>query len=176
VAVAIEQLAHWWSARRSPGALWRSARAVWPVLVIPAALFLAWRTYAQLRLGGTTAPPESAFDLPVLGLLGQVPATVRGGLTVTGIWDLACLVGIFAGIGAAFALLRRTVSAPAVAAVLFGVVLLVLPFSSDWGYARESAPLFAALLLAGLGQRDRPAMTVCRAVAVLGALVPLMVG
>jgi hypothetical protein len=176
VAVAVEAGARWWPVRRSPGALRRTVGAVWPVLVIPAVVFLAWRGYVQVRLGSGTMPPATAFELPMFGLLRQIPGALQGGLTVTGIWDLAYLAGIFAGIGAALALVRRTLSAPAVAAALFGLVLLVLPFGSDWGYARESTPMFAALLLAGLGTRTRPAITVGVAVSVLGALVPLMVG
>ena len=176
VAVAVEEGARWWAGRRSPGALGRSIRAVWPVLVIPAAAFLAWRAYVGVRLGGATLPPATAFDLPMVGLLGQVPGVLRDGVAITMLWDLGCLVTIFAGIGAALLLVRRTLSAPAIAAALFGLMLLVLPFGSDWGYTRESTPLFAALLLGGLGQRARPAMTVGVAVSVLGALVPLMVG
>jgi hypothetical protein len=175
-AVSVEEGVRWWRAHHSPGALRRAVKAVWPVLATSITVFLAWHIYSQMRLGNSTLPSESAFKLPLVGLTNEVAKTLEGGLTLTGIWDLAYLAGIFAGIAAAFALIRRAITAPAIAAVLFSLVMLVLPFGTDWGYARESAPLFAVLLLGSLGQRTRPAITVCKAVSLLGALLPLMVG
>ena len=175
VAIAIAEGNRWWSVRHDPGALRRAAR-VWPVLAIPAAAFLAWQVYLETRLTGGALPPVSAFDPPLIGLLSQIPGSLRGGLTLTAIWNLALLSGIFAGVITAAALVRRTLSAPVVAAVLFSAVVLVLPFGTDWGYSRESAPIFAALLLGALELRRRSAVAVCVFMGALGALMPLMVG
>ena len=175
VAITVQEGARWWSVRHDPGALRRTAR-VWPVLAIPAAAFLAWQVYLETRLTGGAVPPGSAFDLPLIGLLRQIPEALRHGLTPTAIWNLALLGAIFAGIAAAFAAVRRRLSAPVVAAALFSAVVLVLPFGSDWGYSRESAPIFAALLLGALELRQRSAIAVCVFMGALGALMPLMIG
>jgi hypothetical protein len=175
LAVAVEAGARWWPRRRTPGALIAAARSEWPVLLIPTAAFEAWQAYVHSRFGGPTLPPTGSFQLPpASSLLTQASHALSGAVTVGGLWDLACIVLIFVGIGAAVALLRRGLTAPVVAALLFGLVLLVLPFGSEWGYTRESAPLFATLLLAGLEQRGRWAIAVCIVVAFLGALVPLL--
>lgn len=175
VAVAISEGARWWQVRHESGALRRAAR-VWPVLALPAVAFLAWQIYLETRLNGGAMPPASAFDLPLMGLLKQIPGALRTGLTPTAVWNLALLGGIFAGVAVAFALVRRCLSAPIVAAALFSAVVLVLPFGTDWGYSRESAPIFAALLLGALERRERSAVAVCVFMGVLGALMPLMIG
>jgi hypothetical protein len=104
-----------------------------------------------------------------------VRRALRSGSVVSSAWDLAYLGLMLAGLGAAVALARRSVSAPVIAALLFSLSLLVLTFGNDWSYTRLSAPLFATLLLAGLERRARPAIAVCVAVAALGALVPLAI-
>lgn len=174
-AVGIEALAQWWARRHEPGALSQSARAVLPVLALPGAAFLAWQAYVYSRHAPGTLPPGSAFQWPLVSLLDQVGSAIRGGPSLSDVWDLAYLAAIAAGIAAAFRLIRDGVTAPAVAALLFGLLVLVLPFGSDWGYARETAPLFAALLLGGLERANRPAVAVCVAVGCLGALIPFTV-
>ena len=62
--------------------------------------------------------------------------------------------------------------APAFAALLFGLGLLVLKFGDPWSYARLSAPMFAALVVAGLARRDRPAIAIAIAGAVLTLAMP----
>jgi hypothetical protein len=174
-AIAIEAAAHWWTRRREPGALSRSMRAVLPVLALPVAAFLAWQAYVYSRHAPGTLPPGSAFQWPLVSLLDQASSAVGGGPTRSDVWDLAYLAAIAAGIVAAFRLIRQGITAPAVAALLFGLMVLVLPFGSDWGYTRETAPLFAVLLLGGLGSRTRPAIAVCVTVGGLGALIPFMI-
>jgi hypothetical protein len=174
-AIAIEAVVQWWGRRHEPGALSRSARAVLPAVALPGAAFLAWQAYVSSRHAPGTLPPASAFQWPLVSLLDQATGTVRGGPSLSNVWDLAYLAAIGAGIAAAFKLIRRGISAPAVAAVLFGVLVLILPYGTDWGYARETAPLFAVLLLGGLDRAARPAIAVCLAVGGLGALIPFMV-
>jgi hypothetical protein len=67
---------------------------------------------------------------------------------------------------------RRT--AASIAALLFGLSLLVLVFGDPWSYTRLSAPMFAALLLCGLELRHRPALLLCAAAAGLALLAPFM--
>jgi len=59
-----------------------------------------------------------------------------------------------------------------VAALLFALSLLVLKFGDPWSYSRLSAPMFAALLIAGLLRRDRPALAISVAGAVLTLVMP----
>ncbi|HEX8977583.1 MAG TPA: hypothetical protein VF781_13825 [Solirubrobacteraceae bacterium] len=174
-AIAIEAIAQWWPRRRAPGALRRSTQAVWPVLALPATAFLTWQAYLHLRQAPSALPPLSAFQWPVLSLMRQAGRLLAGGLTVSNLWDLAYLAAILAGIVAAVGLVRRRLTAPAVAAVLFGLMMLILSFGSDWGYTRESAPLFATLLMGGLASRMRPAIAICVTVAALGVVIPFVV-
>jgi hypothetical protein len=174
VAVAVDAGARWYPRRSDPGALRRAVRKVWPVVVGPTALYLAWQGYLHVRHVASTSDPGTAFRAPFTGLFDEAQRALAGHLNAAGVWDLAYLALIVAGIGTAFVVLRRGITAPAVAALLFGLVLLVLTFGNDWSYTRLSAPLFAALLLGGLERRTRPAIAVCSAVAALGALVPFV--
>jgi len=174
-ALAIDAGARWWSCRREPGALRRAVAAAWPALALPTVLFLGWQAYVHVRHGTGTSAPGTAFQAPLVGLADEFGRSLRGTATISSSWDLAYLAAIVAGIGVAFAHVRRGITAPGVAALLFGLILLVLTFGNDWSYTRLSAPLFAALLLAGLERRMRPALAVCTSVAVLGALVPFVI-
>jgi hypothetical protein len=128
----------------------------------------------HLRYGRGTTAPGTAFQTPFTGLFDEAQGALAGHLNAANVWDLAYLALIVGGIGAAGVLPRLGITAPAVAALLFGLVLLVLTFGNDWSYTRLSAPLFAALLFGGLERRTRPALAVCSAVAALGALVPFV--
>lgn len=174
-AIAVDAGARWWPRRRDRDALRRSARLVWPALALPVAAFLSWQAYIRLRQAPSSLPPISAFQWPLVSLMRQAGQLFAGRPTVSNLWDLAYLVAILTGIVAAFALVRRRISAPAVAAVLFGLMVPILSLSSEWGYTRESTPLFASLLLGGLAGRMRPAIRVCVVVAALGAVIPFVI-
>jgi hypothetical protein len=177
LAVAVDAGARGWRRRREPRALRATVRAAWPAIVIPTLVFVAWQAYVHLRHGvAGTGAPATAFQPPLVGLLAEFRRALDGTPTVAGSWDLAYLAAMVAGIGAAFALVRRRLSAPGIAAVLFGLVLTVLTFGGDWSYTRLSAPLFAVLLLGGLERGSRPALAVCATVAALGAAVPFVLG
>ncbi len=173
-AVAVDAGARWYPRRGEPGALRRAVRNAGPVVVGPTALYLAWQAYVHLRHGTGTSAPGTAFASPLTGLFNEAQRALAGNLNAASVWDLAYLALIVAGIGTALLLMRRGITAPAVAAVLFGLVLLFLTFGNDWSYTRLSAPLFAALLLGGLERRTPPALAACSAVAALGALVPFV--
>lgn len=174
-ALAIDAGARWWACRREPGALGRTVRAAWPPLAIPTLMFLGWQAYVHVRHGTGTSAPGTAFQVPLMGLVDEFRRSLRGTVSISSSWDLVYLAAIVAGIAVACAHVRRGITAPGVAALLFGLILLVLTFGNDWSYTRLSAPLFAALLLAGLERRMRPALAVCATVAVLGALIPFVI-
>jgi hypothetical protein len=77
-----------------------------------------------------------------------------------------------AGIPAAIALVRQKATAAGIAAALFGLSLLVVVFGDPWSYTRLSAPMYAALLLGGLQQRNRPALVICAAAAAMTVVMP----
>jgi hypothetical protein len=173
-AVAVDAGARWYPCRSEPGALRRAVRNAWPVVVGPAGLYLAWQGYVHLRHGIGTSAPGTALSAPFTGLFDEAQRAFAGNLNAASVWDLVYLGLIVGGIGTAFVLLRRGITAPAVAALLFGLVLLILTFGNDWSYTRLSAPLFAALLLGGLERRTPAAIAICSAVAAMGALVPFV--
>ncbi|HWF72491.1 MAG TPA: hypothetical protein VG186_04055 [Solirubrobacteraceae bacterium] len=174
VAIAIDAAVRWWRARHEPGAMGRAAAEAWPVVLVPAAAFIAWQVYIDARYGSNVTSTSSAsYQPPFVGLIREVRRTFTLGSRRDILWDLAYLALILAGITAAIALVREKVTVAAVAAVAFGLSLLVVTFGDSWSYTRLSAPMFAALLIAGLQQRRRPVLLICAAAAVMTALVPL---
>jgi hypothetical protein len=172
-AVALEAVVRGWRVRREPGAARRTASEAWPVVIVPAAAFVAWQVYVDARYGSNVASTSSSsYQAPFVGLIDEVRRTFSLGSRRDILWDLAYLGLISAGIAASFALVREKVTVPAVAAVAFGLSLLVVTFGDSWSYTRLSAPMFAALLLGGLWQRNRAALLICAAAAVMTAIAP----
>jgi hypothetical protein len=173
-AVALEAGVRWWRTGHEAGALRRAAREAWPVVVVPAAAFIAWQVYVDARYGGNVASTSSASYLPPFdGLIDEVRHALSDGSRRDTAWDLAYLGLMTAGILAAIALLRKTATAAGIAAALFGLSLLVVVFGDPWSYTRLSAPMFAALLIGGLQQRNRAALLICAAAAAMTVVMPL---
>lgn len=173
VAVAIDGAL---AARRGRprAALRRAVTAeLWPAAIVPAIVFAGWQIYIRLRDHAFTGDPATAFQPPFVAVWREARHALQAASAVHGTWDLAYLGLMLAAIAAAGAIVRRAPRAPALAATMFGITLLVVTFGNDWSYVRLSAPLFACLLLAGLERRSRLAMGLCAASAVLGMLVPL---
>jgi hypothetical protein len=172
LAIAVDAAVDWWRTRRAPGALRRAARHAWPAVVIPAAAFLAWQVYVDARYGGNAAATGHAFGSPFRGLLDEVSHAANDASRRNTAWDLTYLGLMAAGTLAALALVWREVTAASVAAALFGVSLMILIYGDPWSYTRISAPMFAALLLAGLVHRNRPALAVCAAATAMTVVLP----
>lgn len=190
VAVGIDILAGMWRDRSAPQGRRRAARA-WPVVIIPVLAFVGWQLYTRsltvpvapsgaiaTKNASTAAaarapagsdvlqlPPLNDFSIEIHRTLKIDPVPAR-------IWDLAYIALVLAGMATAVALLRRGPKAPTVTAVLTGVVLAVIFFGDQWGISRYGAPLFGALLLAGLGNALRGPPRLCAAAALLTVLVP----
>jgi hypothetical protein len=175
VAVALDAAIAALAARRrgEPDAARARLREAWPVVLIPALVFVAWQAYIDARFGGNVATTSSAYLPPFVGIVDEVKHAFNDVDVRSTIWDLAYLLTMLAGIGAAVGLVSRRVTAAGLAALLIGLSLLVLVFGDPWSYTRLSAPMFAALLVGGLDQRYRPALAVCAAGAVLTLLLPL---
>jgi hypothetical protein len=171
-AVAVDAAVGWWRTRREPGALRRMARKAGPVVIVPAVAFFAWQAYVDARYGGNAAGTSLAFLPPFQGVIDEVRHALADGSRRSTAWDLAYLALMAGGIAAAITLVWHKVTAAGVAALLFGLSLLVLVFGDPWSYTRLSAPMFAALLLGGLEQRNRLALLICAAAAALTAVAP----
>jgi hypothetical protein len=179
VAVAVDGVIDAWrTAERGP---WlRAARRVvierGPVVLIPVVAYLCWKLYATARLGASISSPSSAYLPPFVGVIDEVKHSLADPHRSDVGWELLYLAAMMAGIGLAGRLLwrarRGSVMVP-LAAVLFGLSLLVVVFGDPWSYSRLSAPMFAVLLLGALELRDRPALLLCSAVALLGLVAPL---
>jgi hypothetical protein len=172
VAVALDAAVRWWRGRGRPGALGAILREAWPPVVVPAVAFFGWMAYVDARYGANVAGTSQAYLPPFVGVIDEVGHALDQASLRDTLWDLAYLALMMAGIAAAIQLTRRRVTAASVAALLFGLSLLVLVFGDPWSYTRLSAPMFAALLLGGLEQRQWPALLVCAAAAALTAVVP----
>jgi hypothetical protein len=175
-AVCIDAVVRWWRSRQKPGALRRAVHGVWPVLVVPAAAFLAWQVYIRARYTGTTT--LATADQPNLALFKDYIVEARRTLDqdspLGAAWDLAYLTLMLIGMGTAVALLRRGTTAAGVAALLFALSTKVVVFGDQWGDTRYGALVFATLLLAGLEQRSRFAVS-CFAVSIAAVAAAMTV-
>lgn len=178
VAVAVDGAVGWWSQRCRPGSGRAALRAVWPAVVIPAAAFVGWQAYLHIRVSAVPGGAMQATGTPVsslMGYLGELHAIFSRPLWPIGVWELGYIALMVAGSLVALALLRRGPRAPTVAALLFAGTLMIILFGDWWGETRYSAPMFGALLLAGLELRSRTALGVCTAVASMGTVAPLFI-
>lgn len=170
--IAVEALLGWWRGRNRPGALRALGHDLWPVVVVPVLVYIAWQVYASARFGGSIASPSSAYLPPFVGVADEVRHALDAPHLRDTVWELAYLALMMAGVAVAAWLAWRRVSAASVAALLFGCSLLVVVFGDPWSYTRLSVPMFAALLLAGRDQRSRPALAVCSLTALLTLALP----
>jgi hypothetical protein len=170
--VAAEAALRWWRGRGEPESALRAiVRAAWPVVLVPVGAYLAWQAYVSVRYGGI-ATPDSAYLPPFVSVRDEIRHALAEPSLRNTLWDLAYLALMMAAIVAAATLVWRCVNAVSVTALLFGLSLVVVVFGDPWSYTRLSAPLFAALLLGGLGQRSRIALLVCTGAALLTLAMP----
>ncbi len=172
-SIGLEMAARGWSARRRGAPPDPAVARAWPVLAVPAAAFLTWQLYLRIRFPGAVVDPGSAYQFAAF--ITEVRRSLRAG-GFAGLWNVVYLILMLAGVLVSLRLAAHWFRASAIAASLFGMSLLVLTFGSDWSYTRLSAPMLAALLLAGLQSRDRAALSVCATAAAMGAVAPLVLG
>lgn len=157
----------------------RGAPAIHPAALVAPALvcFAGWEIYAAARFDGEipwTTAPSNLWQAPGVGV-----ATALSGLldqpAKEAAWDLAYIVLCGAAVAAAVAAVLRDrgpetlfCAGQAVMVVLLGKVFWL----DHWSFTRVTAPLFAALLLAGVSARSRPAIAISCATAALTLLIP----
>lgn len=166
VGIVAEAVYSWWRARRI------TLADLWPVVVVPVGVFILWQLYIDARYGGNAASTSGAFLPPFQGVVDEVRHALDDPFRRDTVWDLAFLALMMLGVLASIRLAWRERTAPAFAALLFGLSLLVLKFGDPWSYSRLSAPMFAALVVPGLVRRDRPALAISIAGAVLTLAMP----
>jgi hypothetical protein len=144
--------------------------------VLPASAFVAWQLYLVERFDrlASSTTPRGQFGAPFEGLVDGVDRALSDASLGGGLWDLAFLLFVLGAIVAAALAARRGPSAPAVAAVGFAVLTLLVDFGGDhWSYTRVAAPLFASLVVLGIAERDRVALVVPSLAACLTLLIPI---
>jgi hypothetical protein len=170
VGLALDAGLRAWRARDTPGAVRAIIHDVWPAIIFPVLAYAAWWGYVSLRLGGSIG--GAGMSLPLTNFVHEV-RMLRSSPAGPALWDAAYMVVMIVAVGAAFALLRRQVTALSIAGALLAVSVLVAPFNDGWGNARDSLPLLALLLILGLERRDRTVLGICVAGAVMTAFIPV---
>lgn len=173
VAVAAEACVTGYRARATAG-MWRATGArVWPVVVMPSAIFAAWQAYVMARYGGRIG--GAGLSLPLVNLVQELRGSFAG-YGPTAVWDLANVLLILAASGAAMWSVRRRVTVINMAACALAIGVLVPTLGDVWSDARLSAPLFVLLLIDGLHQGNRYAVRIGGAAAALTILIPFAIG
>ncbi len=172
VAVAAEACVRGYRTRATPG-MWRAtASEVWPVIIIPSAMFAAWRAYLMVRYGGPIG--GAGLSVPLVNLVQELKGSFRG-YAPTAAWDAANVLLILAASGAAICSVRRRVTVLNAAACALALGVLVPTLGSVWSDTRLSAPLFALLLIDGLHQRNRYEVGIGAAAAAMTMLIPFAI-
>jgi hypothetical protein len=169
VALAAEAAARAWQSRHVLGAWRRIALRAWPVVVVPAAAFLAWQAYITVRYGGPVG--SAGLNPPLLNLVAELGG-LRGVPPQQAGWDVVYVALILAACAMAICSLRARVTITSAAACAL-VVTVVLPTMGDvWSDTRVSASLFAVLLVDGLQRRNRWSVLIAAAAAAMTILIP----
>ena len=173
LAIAVDAVARSWRRRDQHGAWRRGLAQVWPVLLLPAAAVLGWQVYIHAKeasVAAATGPPVGLFS----GYVNEVRTMIKHQPAAIAVWDTVYVSLMAVGSLVALWLLRRRVSAAGVAAVLFAATLTIIVFGDQWGDTRYSAPMFGALLIAGLELQSRSALTVCTLVTGMSLFLPVV--
>jgi hypothetical protein len=156
-------------------------RRAWPALALPTAAYLGWHHYVStLAVPHIAGAAASTVDMPIfppfIGLWSAAEQAARH-LTSTSAFVLPYCALIAAGILISVALLlRRGPSAPVAMAALYGVLVIsAIGFGDQVELTRYTMPMFLALLLAGLEQRSRSALTVAACASAMTVLLPLFI-
>jgi hypothetical protein len=172
VGVAAEACVRGYRSRGHAGRWRATASQVWPVIVVPTAVFCAWRAYVMARYGGPIG--GAGLSLPLLNLVQELRGEFRG-YGPTAVWDVIYVLLILAASATAVWSLCRRVTVLNAAACALALGVLVPTLGDVWSDSRLSAPLFGLLLADGLHERNRYAVGVGTAAAAMIILIPFMI-
>jgi len=171
VAVAIDAATRAWHERRAAGSVRETIRGAAPTVVLPALAFLGWELYVIVRNGGVVG--HAALRFPTF--VSSISAAIHSAPAKLIVWDVTYEVLILAAVVAALILVWRNRSTFAIAAMLVGVSMFFSGFQPIWGDTRDSLPVLALLLVAGLEQQHRAVLGICVAAAAMTALIPFAI-
>lgn len=172
VAVALDGAVRAWRERGVAGSARRVATELAPVLGIPAVAFVGWRLYVTSRNGGALQL-SSALHLPTFN--ASLSAAVHTHPHSVAAWDVAYEALMLLAVLAALLAVWRNRDAFSIAAALMALSLFVAGFEPVWGDTRDSLPVFALLLCAGLVNRRRLELVPCVAAAAMTLLIPFAI-
>ena len=170
-AIAIEAAARAWHARGTSGAVRRIARHAAPAVALPGISLIGWQLYVTLRDGGSL-PLSPTARWPTF--VSSLNAAVHSSFAFA-VWDITYEGLMLAAAVAALIAAWRKRSLFNIAATLMAASLFFAGFQPLWGDTRDSLPLFALLLVAGLEQRRRFDLAICVAAATMTVLIPLAI-
>lgn len=192
-AVAADVVWGLWRGRSGTRAQRRAPLRAWPVLLLPIVLFAGWQVYIK----GLSVPPvapappaaqvasvlkarapagSDTFNLPPgRDFRDEIRRSVHDDPGPAAAWDIAYIGLLIVAIAAALLTLRRGLLAPTMAALLSGAVVSVVYLGDQWGISRYGAPVFGALLIAGLRTGLRGPLRICALAALLTLLVPVVI-
>jgi hypothetical protein len=183
-AIAAETTWWAWQARGSLTAVRGVLARAWPAVAIPIAAFIGWRLYvaslapaaasptlaAAGHSGLTPALPHFGFD----NFLQAARAAIDQGPALRATWILTYLGLTVAAMLWGLVLLVRNRTAPVIVIPLLSLTLGFTFLGDQWALTRYTAPVFAALLLAGLKHRSRVALGLCAGAAMMTLLLPML--
>lgn len=170
-AVFIDTVLQAWRQRREPGAVRRLVSDLIPGVVIPAVALAGWQAYIAFRNGGIAHQAGTMF--PFTTFVHDIHDALQNSLASFTRWDLAYEAIIIVGVIVALSTVWRRPNLFSIGAALFALGLAVGAFEPVWSDTRDSLPLLALLLIAGLQDKRRLNLAVCVCAAAMTAAIPL---
>jgi hypothetical protein len=173
MVVVVAMAAEAWRSRRLAGEWRRIALSAWPVVVVPTACFLAWQVYIASRYGGPVG--SASMHPPLVNLFDELRGSLNSGDGLMAGWDVVYVGLILAACAAALVSVRRKVTITSAAACALALSVVLPTMGDVWSDTRDTAPLFAVLLVDGLLRRNRRAVLISVAAAAMTVFVPIAI-
>lgn len=170
-AVALDAAIAMWRSGRRPRAWLAIAERAWPVVLLPTLALVGWRLYINARYGGDVG--YAAGATPIANLVQELRWSFTGEPRLA-VFDAAYVALIVTAVVRLLVLMRRRVTLFGLAALLLSLSVLLPRLGDIWADTRLSGAMFAMLAIAGLHQRDRPALRIAAAAATLTLPVVLL--
>lgn len=173
VAVFIDVVLRAWRDRREPAPVRRLVGELVPGVVIPTFALAGWQAYVAFRNGGIARQAGTMF--PFTTFIHDIRDALQISQVSFTRWDLAYETIIIVGVVVALTTVWRRPNVFSIGAALFALLLSVGVFEPVWGDTRDSLPLLALLLIAGLQAGRRVNLAVCVSAAAMTAVIPFAI-